>query len=175
MLQPAFISNKTFSYLSCDTLMTCVPVLEDEHLQFLWRVTFGNFCLNWFKLVSAKPPNSQTLNQKGSCSYTFKDWWIEILFSLGFDALLKVTPLLYWRGKEPICKKFSSLPGCTQLIFIWNHWFFSLCFKSIISETKHIIRTTLVRRPFESVRDNYIVLNNLKTSEFPWCPSSLSY
>ena len=47
-----------------DTLMTCAPVLVDEQIQFPWRVVFGNFCSNWFKMVSANPANSQTLNQK---------------------------------------------------------------------------------------------------------------
>ena len=52
------------SFIWHDTLMTFVPVLGDEHFQFLWSVIFGNFCSNWFKLVSANPPNSQTFKQK---------------------------------------------------------------------------------------------------------------
>ena len=38
----------------------------------LWRVLFGDFCSNWFKLVSANPPNSQT-----NCCYAFQDWWVD--------------------------------------------------------------------------------------------------
>ena len=65
MRLPVFTLSSFWSfYLSYDTLMTCVHVLVDGQFQFLWRVIFGDFFSNWFKLVSANPPNSQTLNQK---------------------------------------------------------------------------------------------------------------
>ena len=72
-------------FICHDTLMTCVPVLEDEQFKFPWRVILANFCSNWFKLVSANPPNSKTLKQKNSCCYTFQDWLLQNLFGLGFD------------------------------------------------------------------------------------------
>ena len=51
-------------YLSYATLMTYVPVLGFDQFQFPCTVIFGDFYSNWFKLVSANPPNSQTFNQK---------------------------------------------------------------------------------------------------------------
>ena len=66
-------------FATYDTLLTCVPVLGDE---FPWRVIFGDFCSNWYQLVFANPPNSQTLSKKQKW---FQDWCVEQIFGLGFD------------------------------------------------------------------------------------------
>ena len=54
--------------------MTCVPVLGDEQFQFPLRVIFGDFCSNWFKLVTAKQPNSQP--KKKVVVTLFKIGWL---------------------------------------------------------------------------------------------------
>ena len=47
------------------------------------------------------------------------------------------------KGKTTSRKKLSGLPGCTRFFSsIWTHWFFSFCFQSIISLTRHVTRTT---------------------------------
>ena len=56
--------NRCAIYLSYATLVKYVPVLWAEQFQFPCRVFFDGFCSNWFKLVFAYPPNSQTFNQK---------------------------------------------------------------------------------------------------------------
>ena len=57
-------------YLSYATLVTYVPVLWDEQFLFPYRVIFNGLCSNWLKLVSANPPDSQTLNQKRKLFFT---------------------------------------------------------------------------------------------------------
>ena len=74
----------TTPYLSYDTMMICVPVLGDEQLQFPWRVILGDFCF-WFKLVSANPPNSKTLNQKRELLLRFSRLVVWQKKCLGFD------------------------------------------------------------------------------------------
>ena len=51
-------------------------VFGAEQFQFPCRVIFDNFCSNWFKLVFAHPPNSQTFNNKNIVVSIIKTcWW----------------------------------------------------------------------------------------------------
>ena len=74
--------------------MTYVPVLGAEQFQFPCRVIFESFCSNWFKLVSAQPPNSQAFRQKKKVVVTvFKIERLKISSALDLimAALLKDT------------------------------------------------------------------------------------
>ena len=55
----AFFKDILVHYLSNATLVIYVPVLGTAQFQFPCRVIF-----DWFKLVSAHPPNSQPFKQK---------------------------------------------------------------------------------------------------------------
>ena len=72
-------------YLSYTTFMIYLPVLRAEQFQFPCKVIFSDFRSNWFNLVSANPPNSQTFNKKESCCYSLQDFWVENVFDRGFD------------------------------------------------------------------------------------------
>ena len=48
-------------------LMTYLIVLGAE---FPCRIIFHSFCSNWFKLVSAQPPNSQTFRKNKDIDIT---------------------------------------------------------------------------------------------------------
>ena len=67
--------NRLAHYLSYATLVTYVPVLGDE--QFPFRVIFGSFCSNWFKLVSAQLP------PKTNCCYHHQYFWTKFTFFAG--------------------------------------------------------------------------------------------
>ena len=102
-------------YLSYDTLMTNVPVLGAEQFQFPWRVIFGDFCSNWFKLVSSNPPDSQAPNQKRKLFFTvfnIERLKISFTFDLIMATLLKDTrrQLCVWSGccKNSISKSWKA-------------------------------------------------------------------
>ena len=68
-VRPLYKNDSLAHYLSYATLMTYVPVLGAEQFYFPCRVMFDSFCSNWFKLVSAQPPNSQTFRRKKIFSF----------------------------------------------------------------------------------------------------------
>ena len=69
-------------HLSYATLVTYVPVFGAEQ-----------FCSNWFKLVSAHPPHSQTINQKRKLCCCSQDF----LMSASLKGTRK-QPLVFHRG-----------------------------------------------------------------------------
>ena len=106
MLQPDFQSNNTFKenrhsfYLSYDTLMTCVPILGEEQFQFLWKVIFGDFCSNWFKLFA------EVHTEAAMCV----KWWLQKCDLI----ILKSIPCLGFSNTEEFYQSWNF--GC----FWWN-------------------------------------------------------
>ena len=63
------------------------------HVYLFWGMSYSSFCKGYFLTISAQTGSSWFLlilqtaklsTKKESCSYAFKDWLVENLFSLGF-------------------------------------------------------------------------------------------
>ena len=78
--------NSLAHYLLYTILMTNVSVLGAEQFQFPFRVIFDSFCSNWFKLVSAQSPNSQTSRHKKDIVVSIKIFGPNI--SSSFDMIM---------------------------------------------------------------------------------------
>ena len=71
------------------TLGTYLPVFLGQAIEVSVQDIFYDFCLNWFKLVSAQPPNSQTFNQKKYCCFHHQDFGTKYFFFLWFDDVYR--------------------------------------------------------------------------------------